>query len=825
MADQQALLDLHHRQPREDLYFRYFSAKSTLSPKELAHFTDIDFHDRVALVMEDRGQFIAWSSYERWPGRDDADVAFLVDHDQHGRGIATLMLEHLAAIARDNGISRFTAEVLYENKPMLRVFARAGWPVKRHLDSGVTELEWALSDTEAFIDSVEQREHRADSSAVARLLLPRSIAVIGASDTVGTPGHELWRTTVERFNGPVFAVNRNHSTVGGRPAFAAVTDVPDDVWLAVVAVPAAQLEATIDECIAKRVRGAVIVTSVEGSDVDVRAMVERSRRNGLRIIGPASMGVASPLPGSVLPASLVDVALMSPGRVAISLQSGSLGASMLQLADRLSLGLAWFVSLGDKSDVSGNDLLQFWEDDERIAAIAMYTESFGNPRKFARIARRVSRSRPIVAVRAGAAAIGSGSEALYRQTGVIEVPGVRAMLDTLRVLVDQPLPAGPRIAVITNSRSPGVLATDALRIAGMTTVPPPVALDFRSSNDDFGRAVTAALEDGDVDALLVIHAPALATAASPAAQIDAAAAGAGKPVVAVMLGHDDGPIVPGSKVPTFAFPESAAAVLGRALRYAAWRAEEADNDGDIEGAAVVDTAAARGVIADALAAGTERLDMASMSALFASYGIATAPATVVRGDERAVAEAAAALGFPVALKAARRRVGGRSAVAGIALDLGTPAGVIDALAVMRGSLGADAEEVTVQRMVAPGVDVRIHCLNDVDVGPVVIVDLGSLPFTRPGDGHASRLAPLGTAAATALLHASPVADALATTGLDPEALIDTIVRVSHLVADHPQLAEVDINPVILSTQGSTVTDARVVVRATTGPVRPLRQLG
>ena len=240
VADQPELLALHHRQPREDLYFRYFSAKSTLSPKELAHFTDIDFHDRVALVMEDRGDFIAWASYERWPGRDDADVAFLVDHAHHGRGIATLMLEHLAAIARANGIARFTAEVLYENKPMLRVFARAGWPVKRHLESGVTELEWALNDTEQFIDSVEAREHRADSSAMARLLLPRTIAVIGASDTPGTPGHALWHSVVRRFPGHAYPVNPAHAMIGDRPAYASVVDVPDDVWLAVVAVPAEQ---------------------------------------------------------------------------------------------------------------------------------------------------------------------------------------------------------------------------------------------------------------------------------------------------------------------------------------------------------------------------------------------------------------------------------------------------------------------------------------------------------------------------------------------------------------------------------------------------------
>ncbi len=732
------------------------------------------------------------------------------------------MLEHLAAIARANGISRFTAEVLYENKPMLRVFARAGWPVKRHLDSGVTELEWALNDTEQFIDSVEAREHRADSSAMARLLLPRSIAVIGASDTPDTPGRALWHSVLRRFPGPAYPVNPHHATVGGRPAFASVVDVPDDVWLAVVAVPAELLVDTIEQCIAKHVRGAVIITSVEGTDIDVSALVERGRRNGLRIIGPASMGVASPLAGSVLQAALVDVAALGAGNVAISLQSGSLGAALLQLADQLSLGIAWFVSLGDKGDVSGNDLLQFWEDDERITVIAMYTESFGNPRKFARIARRISRSRPIVAVRAGAAAIGSGTEALYHETGLIEVPGVRAMLDTVRVFADQPLPAGPRVAVLTNSRSPGVLAAGALTTAGLTVVDAPAQLDFRSTHADFGTALAAALDDDGVDAVLVIHAPALATGASPAIDIDDAARGATKPVVAVLLGHDDGPIRPGSVVPAFAFPESAAATLGRIYAYARWRTSEATIVAD-EHEAVVDAAGVRTILTEAIAAESEHLDLARTWALLSAYGIAAAPATVVRGDEHAVVAAAADLGFPVAMKAAKRRVGGRSAVAGIALDLGTPAGVVDALAVMRGSLGVDADEVTVQRMVPPGVDVRIRCVAD-EVGPVVIVDLGSQPFARAGDGQASRLAPLSTTGAAALVDASPVAAALAATGLTPDLLIDAVVRVSHLVADHPQIAELDLNPLIVSTTGCTVTDAKVTVRQTTFVATPLRQL-
>ena len=250
--------------------------------------------------------------------------------------------------------------------------------------------------------------------------------------------------------------------------------------LAVIAVPAAALPGVVEDCIAARVRGAIVVTAVDGTDVDMPALVARARSNGMRIIGPGSMGVAASRAEIGLQASLVPVTL-PPGPIAISLQSGSLGASLLRRADRLDIGLSWFVSLGDKSDISGNDLLQFWEDDDTTRVIAMYTESFGNPRKFARIARRVSRQRPIVAVRTGAAAIEPSGSALYQQAGLIEVPTVAGLLDTARVLATQPVLGGPNVAVLANSRSPETLARAALTTAGLVPVDGPRSLDWRAS--------------------------------------------------------------------------------------------------------------------------------------------------------------------------------------------------------------------------------------------------------------------------------------------------------------------------------------------------------
>jgi acyl-CoA synthetase (NDP forming) len=348
---------------------------------------------------------------------------------------------------------------------------------------------------------------------VARLLIPKAVAVIGASDRQHSVGAALWQHVTKNPSVSAYAVNPNHEQVGGTRSYASVSDVPDDVSLAIVAVPPAALDATIDDCITKRMRGAIIVTDVdtvlpEGTSVDVEALVARSRRHGLRIIGPSSMGAAALRSSDSMQAALVNVALPT-GNVAISLQSGSLGGAVLRQARDIGLGLSWFVSLGDKSDVSSNDLLQFWEDDDQTRVIAMYTESFGNPAKFARIARRVSHRRPIVAVRTGSAADGAIGSAIFQQAGVVEVPTVHALLDTARVLSSQPILQGATIRIVTNSRSPATLATAALHSAGLDASI--FRLPIEATPAMFQQALRSALAEPDVDGVLVIHAPAVAS--------------------------------------------------------------------------------------------------------------------------------------------------------------------------------------------------------------------------------------------------------------------------------------------------------------------------
>jgi acyl-CoA synthetase (NDP forming)/GNAT superfamily N-acetyltransferase len=844
-TDRAALLAFHERQPREDLYRRFFSPKPTLTSDELRHFTEIDFVDRVALVVEVAGEFAAWASYERWPGRPEADVAFMVDHDRHGTGIATLLLEHLAAIARSNGVRRFTADVLADNRAMLGVFSRAGWPVRRHLDSGVVELDWDLDDTAKFLESVEAREQRADTRSMARLLFPRSIAVVGASDRPGSVGAELWRSATRRSAIPVHAVNPNRATVDGRPCVASVADIDDEVGLAVVACPPAALAGVIDDCLAKRVRAAVLVTAADHLDID--ATVARARRAGMRIVGPSSMGIAAggdrrPRDGAgsaAVQALLVPIDLPG-GTVACSLQSGSLGASVLHLADRLGMGFSWFVSLGDKRDVSGNDLLQFWEGDDRTSVIAMYSESFGNPRKFARVARRVGRTKPIIAVRTGAART-DAADALYEHAGLVEVPTVHGLLDTARVAASQPLPAGDRVVVLTNSRSPGVLARAALERAGMRVE----VVDTQWSADPSSatHAIAGVLARPDADVLMLVHAPPVSTASAPEAAILDACHASRIPVVAVLLGRDDAMLGGPEGVPAFSFPEAAAAAIGALWRHQQWRRLELADAAEQAAAGGSDDVDERGRAIDAIVHGAPigRLDLDRTTRLLAAVGIELAPARAVdlhgaadHPDER-LRHALTGLAAPYALKADARRPG-RSAAAGVALDLPDADAVVAAWSSMRTSLGDDALHLVVQQMVPPGIDVRVRCRSELrtgTIGPVVSVGLGGVAADAIGD-ELMRLAPVGRATARHMIEHSRAGAALAEAAgardddraqIDAliESLVDVVVAVSMLAAERPDLAEIDLNPVLVSQAGALVVDARIETMAP--PMeRPLRQL-
>jgi acyl-CoA synthetase (NDP forming) len=449
----------------------------------------------------------------------------------------------------------------------------------------------------------------------------------------------------------------------------------------------------------------------------------------------------------------------------------------------------------------------------------MYTESFGNARKFARIARRVSRTRPIVAVRTGAAAIGPSGGALYQQAGLIEVPTVAGMLDTARVLATQPPMRGSRVAVLANARSPQTLSEAALHTAGLETVPCPRRLDWRSTPDDYGEALRAALTDDTIDAVMIVHAPPMADQVdAPVEAIEAAARGATKPIVTVLMGGRNGPLRPGSSLPAFAFPEPAAGVLGRVHLYGAWLADEAD--AAISDVGDIDRAGARGVITAALERGDRMLDVGDVVSVLRAYGI-TAPEThkAPAADAAAIAEA---IGYPVAVKAERRHLG-RSLMAGVALDLAHEAEVLEAVVAMQEALGDDAANVVVQPMVSPGLDLRIRSTVDDKLGPLIATGLGGSGADLLSD-EAARLAPLSTAGAIAMVAGSRAGPALHEAGLPATTVVDTLIRVAQLVGDHPEIESADLNPIVVSADSAAVTDAIIHVRRPRQDRGPIRRL-
>ncbi|MDQ1480565.1 MAG: hypothetical protein QOI44_1426, partial [Actinomycetota bacterium] len=408
--DEAAVLALYERLSDESVYLRFFSPVPRPTAVQLERLTSIDYHDRMVLVAELGDEIVAIARYDRCDS-GEAEIAFTVDDEQQGRGLATVLLEHLAFVARGNGIHVFLADTLADNTKMLGVFAAAGWVSERHFDTGTVRVRFNIDPTSASIGAVEDRERHAEGASIARLMAPRSIAVIGASRHPGTIGYELFRNLLAfGFEGPVYPVNPSSPSVAGVRAYPTLLEIPDHVDLAVIVVPSAAVPDVVRQCAAKHVHGMVIISAgfaevgADGKAAE-RELVAIARRNGMRVIGPNCLGVLSTAPGVRMNATFAPTPPVA-GNVAFLSQSGGLGIELMSQAADLGIGISDFVSVGNKADVSGNDLLQYWAEDPHTDVILMYLESFGNPRKFARLARRIARLKAIVAVKSGRSAAG-----------------------------------------------------------------------------------------------------------------------------------------------------------------------------------------------------------------------------------------------------------------------------------------------------------------------------------------------------------------------------------------------------------------------------------
>jgi acetyl coenzyme A synthetase (ADP forming)-like protein len=822
----------------------------------VAHFLDPDWANRGVLVGTVAGadgseRIVATGEYDRLRDPAAAEAAFAVADELQGHGIGTRLLERLAALASEQGIERFVAEVLPANRAMLGVFEGAGLEVTREFEGGEFEISFPITPTEQYQSRVDERDHVAVTASLRPFFEPKSVAVIGASRRRGSIGGELFRNILAAdFAGAAYPVNRDGEAVGGVAGYSSISEVPEIVDLAVICLPGPLVLESAEAALASGVKALCVISSgfaevgAEGRERQER-LLELVRAHGGRLVGPNCLGIAVPRLG--LNATFGPRPLPA-GSIAFSSQSGALGLALLEKASDRPLGFSAFVSIGNKADVSSNDLLEWWEDDDETELVLLYLESFGNPHKFARLARRVARRKPVLALKAGSTEAGAraasshtaalaGSDtavdALFRQAGVIRAGTLEELVDAAALLSSQPLPRGRRVGVLTNAGGLGILCADACAAADLELPQPseetrtalqallPADASLANPVDLLGSATAATYEavippllgDKRLDALIALFVPPVVAGADEvAAAIQRAVARAetDKPVLAVLISHEGMPAVlrDGGAVASFAYPESAARALGLAAARAEWLRRPA---GTVPQAPEVDAAEARRIVEEALADRMELwLDSCATRALLIAYGIPVVAERTAETPSEAV-EAARELGFPVVLK-----TGGAGAHkterGGVALDLR------DDLQVR-----AAAERigpVLVQPMVRGGAELLAGIVQDTVFGPLVAFGPGGVFAELIGDA-AFRIAPLTDVDAEELVHEGKagrlVAGFRGAPAADAGALLDLLHRLSCLAEDLPEVAELDLNPVIALPTGCVAVDARVRVSRTQRP--------
>jgi acetate---CoA ligase (ADP-forming) len=838
--------------------FRFFSgAIDTERAAQL--MASVDYRGHYGLIAS-RGadhRLIGHGMYTEI-GEDRAEVAFAVADELQGHGLGTILLAHLAEAASDNGFATFLAEVLPQNQRMIEMFRESGFPVEINSGPEGLRVEFPTSLSPEAITRFEDRDRLAARASVARFLEPRSIAVVGASRREGAVGGAVLRNLLESgFPGAVYPINPAADSVQGLPAFASVTDVPGEVDLAVLAVKAEEVPAVARECAAEGAHSLVVLSAGFSESGPAGAEREREllsvcREAGMRLIGPNCLGILDTRPEYGLNVTFAPSAPPA-GNVAFATQSGALGLALIEFAAARSLGVSSFASLGNRADITANDLLEFWEEDESTRLILAYIESFSDPRRFARVAQRVGRRKPLVVVKSGRSASGARAasshtgallaasdrttDALFEQSGVIRAETLAELLDVASLLSSQPLPPGPRVGILTNAGGPAIMCADACEAAGLE-VPElpeglrvelasflpgeaacanPVDMIATASAEQYRRAIGVLGAWEGIDALIVIFIrPLQAASKDIAAAVQEAAAELPReiPVQAVfMTPAESATIAASSQLPTYLYPEDAARALGRAARHARWRErpQAAPPDfGDLR------EAEAAAILAEALGAGREWLGGEECLRLLDCYGIAM-PEAIVTADPTAAGEAAASLGGAVALKAHGPGILHKSELGAVRAGLHGAEEVAVAAREMDARLaGAGIERASflVQRMVAGGVELLVGVASDPVFGPVVACGAGGTAVELLGDVSV-RVCPLGGEDGEAMVRSLAIFPML--TGfrgqapVDLGALVRLVLRVGALADSHREIVELDLNPVIATPDGALAVDARVRV--------------
>jgi acyl-CoA synthetase (NDP forming)/RimJ/RimL family protein N-acetyltransferase len=842
--DADALVEFYARVSPTSKYLRFFAPYPELSQRDVARFTHVDYHDRTAFVLTIGRDIVAVGRYDvpepgsAGAGHRQAEVAFLVEDRHQGRGVAQLLLEHLAQAARERGLTSFVAEVLPDNARMTQTFREAGYHLARTYEDGVLRLEFPIASTDTAMGVMRSREHRAEARSMQRFFVARSVAIIGASRREDTIGRTLVRNLViGGYAGRVYAVNPSAGAVAGMPAYQTVQDIPDPVDLAIVAVPAEAVAEVVLDCAAKGVHGLIVISSGfaetghEGRQRQ-RQLVGLARSYGLRLVGPNCLGVINTAPDVALNASL-SPGMPPPGRVGFFCQSGALGVAILETVTRRGLGLSTFVSAGNRADVSGNDLLQYWEEDDATEVVLLYLESIGNPRKFSRIARRVGRHKPVVAVRSGRTTQGvplgqgvattmaplAAVDAMFRQAGVIRVETLDEMFDVAQLLAHQPLPMGSRVAVVGNSDALGLLAADSAAAAGLT-VEQSVSLGADATADDFERALDDAIDNPRVDSVVAVFIPPVNTRGDQVANVLAAVGEqSDKPLVSTFLGSEgvpellrvaglDGAAGRGS-VPSYTAPEAAVRALARVVEYAQWANRPAGETTRFDD---VDRGAARAMVTGILSATPQgrELTPAELTRLLGCYGITLQPSIPVSSLHEALA-AGAEMGWDVALKATAEHLRQRPDLAHVWRNIDSEADMRAAWQNLTGLIDQPAAAgFVVQRMAPPGIPVSIGSLEDALFGPIISFGVSGTPSELLGD-VSYRVPPITNDDAADLVREVKAAPLffghLGSEPIDVAGVEQVILRLAQLKDDLPDIALLKLGLVLASAHGIDVLRA------------------
>ncbi|HRV68068.1 MAG TPA: GNAT family N-acetyltransferase [Marmoricola sp.] len=846
--DVAALTEFYDQVSAQSKYYRFFAPMPNLSSKELQRITHVDHHDRVGFVLTVAEKIIAIGQYEGI-GDHRAEVAFLVQDAHQGRGIGQLLLEHLAQAGRENGITKFEAQVLPDNKKMVQVFKEMGYRIASGWEEGSLNFHFDIKATDTAIGVMVAREHDFEAASIGAFLNARSVAIIGASRRADTVGSQLVRNLVlADYAGKLYVVNPSAESVAGMPAYASVNDIPGEVEVAVVAVPAEVVKDVVIDCAAKGVLGLIVISSGFAETGDEgrrrqRHLVGLARSYGLRLIGPNALGVINTSPEVSLNASLAPV--MPPrGRAGFFCQSGALGTAILEKVRNRGLGLSTFVSAGNRADVSGNDLLQYWEEDDATEVVLLYLESIGNPRKFSRIARRVSVRKPIVAVRSGRATQGvpmghavrqiaappAAVDAMFRQAGIIQVDSLDAMFDVAQLLAHQPLPRGSRVAIVGNSDALGLLAVDAAAAHGLP-VTSVKSLGPTADADDFEEALDAAIDHPEVDAVIAVYVPPLDSPGADVAQVLAAVGEqSDKPLVSSFLGREGVPellrvpdhtgLTAGrGSVPSYPGVEAAVAALAKVMGYVDWLSRGDAGPEPIEGC---DEAAAAEFVDRLLAESPKglELDIEQMQELLSCYGIDLwRPISVASLDEALAA--GETLGWDVVLKATAEQYRHRPDLAHVWRGITSVDDMTQAWNALDETLSDPANAgFVVQRNAGPGVPLTVSGLEDPLFGPALSFGVAG-PLTELAGDRVYAIPPLSTLDAVETVRAIKAAPLLfeyrGTAPVDVEAVEALLRRVAQLKEDLPQVKQIDIDLAQAGAAETSVLTAAIRIEPVADP--------